>query len=198
VTAPSGTGGPDFLIDTCSVINLSYCRPVAQLFQTRYSGRIGWTRAVYAELVRLRTKHPPHPQAGRAVNWGSGWLGRQVEVSGEERLELVEEIRLAIALRQGSESELDHLGESASIVAALDLGGVRLISDDRGARGEASVRKVGSISTVGILAQLLRRNPAVVSTGDVDSYLDVLRANGRMHEQLDTTDLRNGRLGGWS
>jgi hypothetical protein len=30
------------LFDTCSVINLSYCSPVAALFRDRYKGRGGW------------------------------------------------------------------------------------------------------------------------------------------------------------
>jgi hypothetical protein len=71
---------PTLLLDTCAIINLSYCSPVATLFKTRYAGRAGWTRAVQAELTRQRSRNPPHPQAGRASNWATSWLPSPVEI----------------------------------------------------------------------------------------------------------------------
>lgn len=54
---------PEILLDTCSIINLSYCQPVATIFRSRYEGAAGWTRAAKDELVRQRGRRPPHPQA---------------------------------------------------------------------------------------------------------------------------------------
>lgn len=65
---------PDLLLDTCSIINLSYCSPVAALLAEKYAGRAGWAKAVQIELTRQRAKRPPHPQAGRACNWAVTWL----------------------------------------------------------------------------------------------------------------------------
>ena len=35
---------PALLLDTCAIINLSYCAPVAALFRDRYQGTAGWLR----------------------------------------------------------------------------------------------------------------------------------------------------------
>jgi hypothetical protein len=32
---------PVLLLDTCAIINLSYCTPVAALFRSRYVGKAG-------------------------------------------------------------------------------------------------------------------------------------------------------------
>src|SRR5213593_3731741 len=59
-----------WLFDTCSIINLSYCPPVAALFVARYGDRGGWVRAVQVELTSQRARRPPHPQAGRGRELG--------------------------------------------------------------------------------------------------------------------------------
>jgi hypothetical protein len=71
---------PALLLDTCAIINLSYCSPVATLFKSRYAERAGWTRAVREELTRQRSRKPPHPQAGRASNWAASWLPVPIEI----------------------------------------------------------------------------------------------------------------------
>jgi hypothetical protein len=76
---------PALLLDTCAIINLSYCTPVAALFRSRYEGKAGWVRATHAELVRQRGRRPPHPQAGRASNWAATWLGIPIEI-GDDKL----------------------------------------------------------------------------------------------------------------
>jgi len=91
-------GSDALLLDTCAIINLSYCSPVATLFQNRYKGRGGWTEAVRTELTRQRTRKPPHPQAGRACNWAKGWLGRPLTVLDEPGQIAVAEIQEAIAV----------------------------------------------------------------------------------------------------
>jgi hypothetical protein len=77
---------PRLPIDTCSIINLSYCAPVGSVFGSRYEGAAGWVRATHAELVRQRSRRPPHPQAGRAGNWAATWLGMPIEVADENLL----------------------------------------------------------------------------------------------------------------
>ena len=49
---------PRLLIDTCSIINLSYCTPVGSVFRSRYEGVAGWARATQAELIRQRSRRP--------------------------------------------------------------------------------------------------------------------------------------------
>jgi hypothetical protein len=79
-----------WLFDACSIINLSYCSPVAGVFTTRYAGRGGWLRAVQAELASQRARPYPHPQAGKALNWASGWLGMPIEIDDAEDMQAVE------------------------------------------------------------------------------------------------------------
>ena len=121
------------LFDTCSIINLSYYTPVATVFRSRYEGDAGWVRATQAELVRLRGRRPPHPQAGRAGNWAATWLGLPIEIVDESLLVATEGIQRDIAVGS-TDSALDHLGESASIALLQSVGTGRLISDDHSAR----------------------------------------------------------------
>lgn len=145
---------PRLLIDTCSIINLSYCGPTASVFRGRYEGVAGWVRATQAELVRQRSRRPPYPQAGRAGNWAASWLGNPIEMTGEHLLVATEGIQRAIAAGY-TDSALDHLGEAASIALLQSVGKGRLISDDHAARAESRKRGVKTSSTVGVIAQLL-------------------------------------------
>ncbi|WP_214110117.1 hypothetical protein [Acrocarpospora catenulata] len=189
------TETPAFLFDTCSIINLSYS-PVAALFKNRYTGRAGWTRAVQTELTRQRTRKPPHPQAGRACNWATSWLGHPIEITDEADHVAIEGIRAAIAVGCDDDS-LDHLGEAASIHLLTKAGTGRLISDDHGARAIARDRRysVRAASTVGVLSELLARG--IASPEIVDDYLDTLRAHNRMRVKLTSADLLVGDLGPW-
>lgn len=118
---------PALLLDTCAIINLSYCSPVATLFKTRYAGRAGWTRAVRAELTRQRSRKPPHPQAGRANNWAASWLPSPIEIVDSVDQIAIARIQEQIAL--GSEDDgLDHLGEAASIHLLATAATGRLIA----------------------------------------------------------------------
>src|SRR2546421_9163039 len=146
-----------WLFDTCSIINLSYCLPVAAVFKARYASRGGWVKAVQTELTWQRARQPPHPQAGRAMSWASTWLGMPIEIHDEEAMRAVETVRIAIAAGSGR-SSLDHLGEAASILVLQEKGDGRLISDDRGARDEARRRGISAASTVGVVAKLLTVN----------------------------------------
>lgn len=183
------------LFDTCSIINLSYCSPVATLFRDRYKGRGGWAEAVQTELTRQRTRKPPHPQAGRARNWAITWLGLPIFIVDEHDQIAVAQIQAAISVGSNDDS-LDHLGEAASIHLLTLGGGGRLISDDHGARSVARAHGVKASSTVGVLAELLARG--VVTTAPVDTYLEVLRARGRMRVPLTSIDLLAGALGSWA
>lgn len=100
---------PKLLLDTCAIINLSYCAPVASVFRLRYEGTAGWVRATQAELVRQRSRRPPHPQAGRAGNWAAMWLGVPIELVDEQLLLATENIQRNIAAGS-TDSALDHLG----------------------------------------------------------------------------------------
>jgi hypothetical protein len=112
---------PRLLIDTCSIINLSYCAPVGAVFRSRYEGVAGWVRATQAELLRQRSRRPPHPQAGRAGNWAASWLGMPVEMVDESLRVATESIQRAIAAGC-TDSALDHLGEAASIALLQSAG----------------------------------------------------------------------------
>lgn len=190
-----------WLFDTCSVINLSYFAPVGTLIRDRYRHRSGWVQAVHAELLDQRAKRPPHPQAGRAANYASTWLGRPIVLDDPADAEAVEAIRTAIAAG-GGDSELDHLGEAASIHALLKhaeiWGPSRLISDDRGARDEARRRGVAAASTVAVIARLLAVTPdPPLTPATADAYLDTLRRNERMRAQLTSAHLLAGDLQSW-
>jgi hypothetical protein len=183
------------LFDTCSIINLSYCSPVATLFCERYKGRGGWAKAVQAELTRQRTRKPPHPQAGRARNWAVTWLGDPFLIVDADDQSAVAQIQASISVGSNDDS-LDHLGEAASIHLLTLGGGGRLISDDHGARSVARANGVKAASTVGVLAELLARG--VVTSTFVDTYLEVLRARGRMRVPLTSIDLLAGALASWA
>jgi len=187
---------PALLIDTCSIINLSYCAPVAALFRRRYETNAGWVRATHAELVRQRGRRPPHPQAGRASNWAATWLGMPIEMVDEGLLVLTEGIQRDIAVGS-SDSALDHLGEAASIALLQSAASGRLISDDHAARAESRKRGVKASSRVGVIAHLLGVAGSGVDAALADTYLQTLRARRRMHVQLTSIDLLAGDLGPW-
>ncbi|MEV4622577.1 hypothetical protein AB0J74_28180 [Asanoa sp. NPDC049573] len=183
------------LLDTCAIINLSYCSPIATMFRDRYKGRGGWAEAVRIELTRQRTRKPPHPQSGRACNWATSWLGEPFRVIDRQGQAAVVEIQESIAMGSDDDS-LDHLGEAVSIYLLSLAGGGRLISDDHGARDVARSRSVRAASTVGVLAELLSRG--MVSRDDAGTYLDVLRAQNRMRVPLTTVDLLGRSLASWA
>jgi hypothetical protein len=187
---------PTLLLDTCAIINLSYSAPAAGAFRGRYEGKAGWVRATHAELVRQRSRRPPHPQAGRAANWAATWLGMPIEIVDEHLLVATEDIQRHIAVGS-TDSALDHLGEAASIALLKSLGSGRLISDDHAARAESRRRGVRASSTVGVISQLLRVAESGVDTTMADSYLKTLRTRERMHIHLTPTDLVKGDLGPW-
>ncbi|WP_300605518.1 hypothetical protein [Trebonia sp.] len=187
---------PKLLLDTCSIINLSYCAPVAAIFRNRYEGSAGWVRAAHDELVRQRGRRPPHPQAGRATNWAATWLGAPIEMTDIDLIIATESIQRDIAAGSAN-SALDHLGEAASIALLQWAGTGRLISDDHGARGEARKRGVRTSSTVGVMAQLLTIAGSGIDVAMADTYLEILQAQDRMHMQLKSVDLLAGDLGPW-
>lgn len=187
---------PALLLDTCSIINLSYCAPVAEVFRSRYKGTAGWVRATHAELVRQRSRRPPHPQAGRASNWAATWLGLPIEMVGENLLVTTESIQRSIAVGS-TDSALDHLGEAASIALLQATGTGRLISDDHAARAESRRRGVRAASAVGVIAHLLAIAGSGVDPTMADTYLQTLQTRGRMHTQLKAADLQTGDLGAW-
>jgi hypothetical protein len=187
---------PKLLLDTCSIINLSYCPPVAAIFRSRYQGAAGWTEAAHAELVRQRGRRPPHPQAGRATNWAATWLGTPIEMTDVDLIIATERIQRDIAAG-GADSALDHLGEAASIALLQSAGAGRLISDDHAARGEARKRGVRASSTVGVIAQLLTIEGSGVDAAMADNYLRTPQERDRMHVRLKAVDLLTGDLGPW-
>jgi hypothetical protein len=184
------------MIDTCSIINLSYCAPVGSVFRSRYEGVAGWARATQAELLRQRSRRPPHPQAGRAGNWAASWLGMPIEMVDENLRFATEDIQRAIAAGR-TDSALDHLGEAATIALLQSTGKGRLISDDHAARAESRRRGIRASSTVGVVAQLLTVPGSRVDTALADMYLQALQARKRMHAQLTSIDLLAGDLGPW-
>jgi hypothetical protein len=103
---------PFLLLDTCSIINMSYCSPIATLFKDRYAGRAGWARAVKTELTDLRGKRPPQPQAGRAHSWAITWLGAPIEVTDQGEQIAVEAIQNEISLGSDNDAPLPPWGSS--------------------------------------------------------------------------------------
>jgi hypothetical protein len=146
--------------------------------------------------VRLRSRRPPHPQAGSACSWAVTWLGSPIEVLDEHLLIATESIQRAIAVGS-SDSALDHLGEAASIALLQWAKKGRLISDDHGARAESRKRGVATSSTIGVVAQLLAIPGSGVDRAMADTYLETLQARDRMHAQLTSIDLLAGDLGPW-
>ena len=187
---------PGQLLDTCAIINLSYCTPIASAFRSRYEGSAGWVRATQAELVRQRSRRPPHPQAGRASNWAAMWLGLPIEMVDENLFAATESVQRSIAAGY-TDSALDHLGEAASIALLASVGKGRLISDDHAARDESRKRGVKASSTVGVVAYLLTIAGSGVDSAMADTYLQTLRAQERMHSRLTSVDLLAGDLGPW-
>jgi hypothetical protein len=185
-----------WLLDTCSIINLSYCSPIAATFKNKYQGKAGWALAVRQELTAQRSRIPANPQAGRASNWAVSWLGEPILVADESRIVNIEAIQRRIK-RNGGTSALEHLGEAASIDILLNAGQGRLISDDHAARSEARRVGVRASSTIGILAKLLALPNSPVSAQDVDTYLDLLRQYGRLRTPLTSSDLLASNLGAW-
>jgi hypothetical protein len=192
----SGPPTPGLLIDTCAIINLSYCPLVAAIFRDRYRGAAGWMKAAHTELVRQRGRKPPHPQAGRAANWAVTWLGTPIEITDEELIVAIADIQLDIAVGS-ADSALDHLGEAASIAFLQAAGTGRLITDDHAARAEARRRGVRASSTVGVVARLLAVNGSGLDPALADAYLRALQANDRMHVELKSADLLANDLGPW-
>lgn len=188
---------PKLLLDTCAIINLSYCAPVASVFRLRYEGTAGWVRATQAELVWQRSRRPPHPQAGRAGNWAAMWLGVPIELLDEQLLLATEDIQRNIAAGS-TDSALDHLGEAASIALLQSLGTGRLVSDDHGARAESRRRGVNAVSTVGVIAHLLAVADSGLDRTMADTYLQTLQARKRMYAQLTSIDLLAKDLGPWN
>lgn len=187
---------PALLLDTCAIINLSYCAPVAAVFRSRYEGRAGWVRATHSELVRQRGRRPPHPQAGRASSWAATWLGMPIEMTDDKLLIATESIQRDIAFGC-NDSALDHLGEAATIALLQSAGKGRLITDDHAARAESRKRGVKASSTVGVIAQLLAMPGSAIDSGLADTYLQTLQARKRMHAALSSIDLLAGDLGPW-
>jgi hypothetical protein len=187
---------PALLLDTCAIINLSYCTPVAALFRGRYEGKAGWVRATHAELIRQRGRRPPHPQAGRASNWAVTWLGTPIEIADDKLVDATACIQRDIAAGS-TNSALDHLGEAASIAFLESAGTGRLITDDHGARAESRKRGVKASSTVGVIAQLLTIRGSGVDSAMADTYLQTLQTRERMHIPLTSIDLLAGDLGPW-
>lgn len=186
-----------WLLDTCSIINLSYCSPIATTFKNRYQGKAGWARAVREELTAQRSRTPPNPQAGRASNWAVSWLGDSILVVDESRMVNIEATQRRIKRNSGA-SELEHLGEAASIDILFNVGQGRLISDDHAARSEARRVGVRASSTIGIFAKLLALPSSPISTQDVDTYLNLLRQHKRLHMSLTSSDLLASNLGAWA
>jgi hypothetical protein len=187
---------PALLLDTCSIINLSYCRPVAAVIRGRYEGRAGWVRAAHRELVRQRSRRPPHPQAGNACGWAVTWLGPPIEIADEKMFATIESIQRDIAVGS-ADSALDHLGEAACIALLESAGTGRMISDDHAARAESRRRGVAASSTIGVIAQLLNIPGSGVDNVMTDLYLRTLRERKRMHARLTAIDLLAGDLGPW-
>ena len=192
----TGPATPKLLLDTCAIINLSYCPPIAAIFRDRYRGTAGWMKAAHTELVRQRGRKPSHPQAGRAANWAVTWLGTPIEITDEELIVATAGVQHDIAVGS-TNSALDHLGEAASIAVLEAAGTGRLITDDHAARAEARRRGVPATSTVGVIAHLIDVNGTGVDAALADTYLQTLQANDRMHVDLKSADLLTNDLGPW-
>ena len=133
-----------------------------------------WAKVIPVELSGLNGRKPPTQYAGQAHRLALSWLGAPlVELPAEE--EQVFALRDRIAAGAGHPDE--HLGEAQSIVIAKRLGAV-FVSDDGGARAEASVEKVRAVSVCGLLGlhQANNKITAAVAT----AALGELISSGRV------------------
>lgn len=187
---------PLYLLDTCTIINLTYSQPISALFQKLMVPSLGWVEVVKTELRTKTTSRPPLPNAVQALRWGLTNLGTPIPMTEDSAdLRSIAEIQASIGLAPGG-SPFQHLGEATSIYYLNLRGGGFLVSDDHDARSEAQVRGVRALSSVGLISRFMR-NPLKLSDDEVDKYLDRLRSAGRMHVPLTASTLRAGDLMGW-
>jgi hypothetical protein len=186
---------PRLLIDTCSIINLSYCAPVGSIFRSRYEGVAGWVRATQAELVRQRSRRPPHPQAGRAGNWAASWLGMPIEILDENLLVATEASSASSPLVTPTPHLTTWGKQRASRCSSRSGkdGSSAMITRPEPRHGSEGSRRVPRSA----IAQLLTVAGSGVDPTMADTYLQTLRARGRMHAQLTSIDLLAGDLGPW-
>jgi hypothetical protein len=191
------TLAPLFLLDTCSIVNLTYSHEVSELFAETLRPYLSWVEVVRTELRTKTTSRPPLPNAVTALRWGNAKLGAPIQVEdGGADLLAIDQIRKSIGVDYNN-SPFQHLGEATSIYYLSERGGGTLVSDDHGARSEARVRGLRAMSTVGFVSKAMT-DPSKITDAVIDGYLERLRGvGGRMQVPLTASALRSGELMGW-
>lgn len=106
---------PLYLLDTCTVINLTYSQPITNFFESSFRTFLGWVEVVHTELDNKANTRPPLPNAPLALQWGISNLGTPIQVQdGNVDFDSIFTIRASIA---GTSvlAPFAHLGEAASI-----------------------------------------------------------------------------------
>jgi hypothetical protein len=187
---------PLYLLDTCTLINLTYSQPVSDLIQSQMSPHLGWMETVKTELQSIVKSQNPIPNSIQALRWGLAQLGTPIVIEGNRANgEAILEIRASIGLADGG-SPFQHLGEATIIHHLVLRGEGFLISDDHGARSAARARGVKAVSSVG-LANKFMGDHSKLSAAEVDQYLGGLRNAERMRVSLTASDLMAGDFKGW-
>ena len=185
---------PALLFDTCALINISLHKPVFDLFAQRFKGRVGWPKAVSAELARLNSQDLTFTWVTSMLL--EGWMPDPIPIVGRADQLAVAAIQREIA-GGAPFTPLEHLGEAAAIFLLYEAGGGTLVTDDLMARQVARREEynIRAVSTVAIVADLMRRRPPVVTEKLADDYLNALRRADRLHQQLSSAHLLSNNLG---
>lgn len=147
------------------------------LLEERYSGRATWTAEVYDELARGIGSYP-----SLASVLTAHWLGPPIHSFD---VALVERIRLALGGK--ADDPYRHLGEAATLAAAIKRGYIVAV-DDYDATRYAHRQGIDTINTIAILRALIR--DAVMTSAAAEGLLtEMIDTHGRRLPSLSEDDL---------
>lgn len=190
------TSHEPYLLDTCTIINITYSHQVTKIFEIVVGANLGWLETVRLELKRRVAANPQLPNSLQALRWANLHLGTPIEMT-EDNADLSEVNEIQIKLEGlGSVITSQHLGEASTISHLLHRGDGYLVSDDHSARSEARSRGVRAISSVGIVDKVLASG-LHISNAEADQYFNRLRSANRMNINLTASTLRGGNMMGW-
>ena len=147
-----------------------------ELLEERYTGRATWTAEVFDELARGIGSHPSLSSVLTA-----GWLGPPNQSFD---VVLVERIRRALGGK--ADHPYRHLGEAATLAAAINDGYIVAI-DDYDATRYARRQGVDTINTIAIL-RALTRDGLLTAAAAVDLLTEMIDRHGRRLPSLSEAD----------
>jgi predicted nucleic acid-binding protein len=147
------------------------------LLEERYTGRATWTAEVYDELARGIGSYP-----NLASVLSARWLGAPIH---SYDVVLVERIRLALGGKAGDPYR--HLGEAATLAAAIKRGHIVAI-DDYDATRYAHHHGIDTVNTIAILRALVR-DAALTSAAAKDLLTEMIQTHLRRLPSLTEDEL---------